>query len=93
MKGAGHNFGIVTSVSSEIYNVAYRDWEWQTIIYSGDQNYLFFFNSPHLDPERACPISAFPLASKIIMLKRERRRITYFYLQYNAFSKSLCFPF
>lgn len=93
MKGATHNFGIVTSVSSEIYNVAHKDWAWQTVIYSGDQNYSFFFHSPHLDPERACPISAFPLASKFTMLKRERRRMTYFHLQLNALSESMYLPF
>lgn len=105
MKGAGHNFGIVTSVTSKIYNVAHKDWAWQTFIYSGDrvealyslinyhflkngtqpidvQNYSFFFNSPHLHPGRACPTSAFPLASKFTMLKRERRD------QYDLFSST-----
>jgi FAD/FMN-containing dehydrogenase len=37
MKGAGHNFGIVTSVVAKVYDIQYRDWAVETIIYSGDQ--------------------------------------------------------
>lgn len=37
IKGAGHNFGIVTSVTSKIYNVEYRDWAIEIITFSGDK--------------------------------------------------------
>lgn len=37
MKGAGHNFGIVTSVVSKIYDIQHRNYALQTIIFSGDK--------------------------------------------------------
>lgn len=37
MQGAGHNFGIVTSVTSKIYNITHRGWAIETLIYSGDK--------------------------------------------------------
>ncbi|KAJ5385005.1 FAD-binding type 2 [Penicillium concentricum] len=37
MKGAGHNFGIVTSLTSKIYPIEHRDWAIETITFSGDK--------------------------------------------------------
>ncbi|KAI0412992.1 hypothetical protein F5X98DRAFT_391328 [Xylaria grammica] len=37
MKGAGHNFGIVTSVTSKIYNIQHRNWAYSTFLYTGDK--------------------------------------------------------
>ncbi len=37
MKGAGQNFGIVTSVTSKIYDIEQYDWAIETLIFSGDQ--------------------------------------------------------
>jgi len=37
MQGAGHNFGIVTSVTSKIYDVKYPDWAYQSFIFTGDK--------------------------------------------------------
>ena len=37
LKGAGHNFGIVTSVTTKIYNIEDRDWAIETFVFSGDQ--------------------------------------------------------
>ncbi|KAH8678502.1 putative FAD-dependent oxygenase [Xylariales sp. PMI_506] len=37
VKGAGHNFGIVTSLTSKIYDIVYPDWAIETIIFDGDQ--------------------------------------------------------
>jgi len=37
MQGAGHNFGIVTSVTSKIYDIVNTDWAIETIIFSGDK--------------------------------------------------------
>ena len=37
MKGAGHNFGIVTSVETTIYDIKHRDWAVETLIFSGEQ--------------------------------------------------------
>ncbi|KAJ5959954.1 FAD-binding type 2 [Penicillium vulpinum] len=37
MKGAGHNFGIVTSLTSKIYDIEHRDWAIETISFSGDK--------------------------------------------------------
>lgn len=37
MKGAGHNFGIVTSMTSKIYDIQNRNYAMETLIFSGDQ--------------------------------------------------------
>ncbi|KAJ5180966.1 hypothetical protein N7492_004176 [Penicillium capsulatum] len=37
MKGAGHNFGIVTSVKTKIYDVRHRDWAIETFVFGGDK--------------------------------------------------------
>lgn len=38
MKGAGHNFGIVTSVTSKIYDVPYDDvWSYASFIFTHDK--------------------------------------------------------
>ncbi|KAK1994329.1 FAD-binding domain-containing protein [Colletotrichum falcatum] len=37
VKGAGHNFGIVTSVDVKIYDLEHRDWAVETLIFSGDK--------------------------------------------------------
>ncbi|KAJ6187299.1 hypothetical protein N7519_002207 [Penicillium mononematosum] len=37
MKGAGHNFGIVTSLTSKIYDIEHSDWAIETLAFSGDK--------------------------------------------------------
>lgn len=37
LRGAGHNFGIVTSVTSTIYDIQHPNYAMETIIFSGDQ--------------------------------------------------------
>lgn len=37
MKGAGHNFGIVTSVTSKIFDIEHTNWAIDTLIFSGDK--------------------------------------------------------
>ncbi|KAJ2903494.1 FAD-dependent oxygenase [Zalerion maritima] len=37
VKGAGHNFGIVTSVTSTIYDIEHSDWAIETLIFTGDK--------------------------------------------------------
>jgi FAD/FMN-containing dehydrogenase len=37
MRGAGHNFGIVTSVTSKIYDADQHDWALTTFIYTADK--------------------------------------------------------
>lgn len=37
MQGAGHNFGIVTSVTSKTYDIENTDWAIETIVLSGDK--------------------------------------------------------
>lgn len=37
MQGAGHNFGIVTSVTSKVYDIEYTNWAIETIVFSGDK--------------------------------------------------------
>lgn len=37
MKGAGHNFGIVTSVTTKIYDIEHSDWAIETFIFDGEK--------------------------------------------------------
>ncbi|KAK2746295.1 hypothetical protein FQN55_005723 [Onygenales sp. PD_40] len=37
MTGAGHNFGIVTSVTTKIFDIKHRDWAIETLTFSGDK--------------------------------------------------------
>ncbi|KAM0273208.1 hypothetical protein ACHAQH_008399 [Verticillium albo-atrum] len=37
LKGAGHNFGIITSVTSKVYDIIHTDWAIETIVFSGDK--------------------------------------------------------
>lgn len=37
VQGAGHNFGIVTSVTSKIYDIEYPDWAYKSYIFTGDK--------------------------------------------------------
>ncbi|CAI7586539.1 unnamed protein product [Penicillium glandicola] len=37
MKGAGHNFGIVTSLTTKIYDIEHSDWAIETLSFSGDK--------------------------------------------------------
>jgi hypothetical protein len=37
VRGAGHNFGIVTSITSKIYNVRYPRWAFQNFTFTGDK--------------------------------------------------------
>ncbi|KAI1815134.1 putative FAD-dependent oxygenase [Poronia punctata] len=37
MKGAGHNFGIVTSVTAKVYDIEARDWATETLVFSGSK--------------------------------------------------------
>lgn len=37
MKGAGHNFGIVTAVTIKIYDIVHEDWAIETFIFDGDK--------------------------------------------------------
>ena len=37
MRGAGHNFGIVTSVVSKIYDIQHREWSYQSFTFTGEK--------------------------------------------------------
>ncbi|GAP93388.2 putative FAD-dependent oxygenase [Rosellinia necatrix] len=37
MKGAGQNFGIVTSVTVKVYDIVHSDWAIETLIFTGDK--------------------------------------------------------
>ncbi|KAI3332370.1 FAD-binding domain-containing protein [Xylariaceae sp. AK1471] len=50
IQGAGHNFGIVTSVTSKIYDIQYPDWAYESFIFTGDQVEILYesINKYHL---------------------------------------------
>ncbi|KAM0203939.1 hypothetical protein ACHAQI_010275 [Fusarium lateritium] len=37
IKGAGHNFGIVTSVTSKVYDIKYKNWAFEIMTFKGDK--------------------------------------------------------
>ncbi|KKY33735.1 putative fad-dependent oxygenase [Diaporthe ampelina] len=37
VQGAGHNFGIVTSVTLKIYDIEYPDWAYKSYVFTGDK--------------------------------------------------------
>ncbi|KAK9774059.1 putative FAD-binding PCMH-type domain-containing protein [Seiridium cardinale] len=37
LQGAGHNFGIVTSITSKVYEIQYREWAYESFIFTGDK--------------------------------------------------------
>lgn len=37
MKGAGHNFGVVTSVTTKVYDIQHPNWAIETLTFSGDK--------------------------------------------------------
>ncbi|RYP31091.1 hypothetical protein DL767_005935 [Monosporascus sp. MG133] len=37
MQGAGHNFGIVTSVTSKIYGIQHSAWAYESFVFTGDR--------------------------------------------------------
>jgi hypothetical protein len=37
IKGAGHNFGIVTSVTSKTYDIEHKDWAIEILTFSGSK--------------------------------------------------------
>ncbi|RYP03157.1 hypothetical protein DL764_005339 [Monosporascus ibericus] len=37
MQGAGHNFGIVTSVTSKIYDIQHSAWAYESFVFTGDR--------------------------------------------------------
>ncbi|KAF1971666.1 putative FAD-dependent oxygenase [Bimuria novae-zelandiae CBS 107.79] len=44
VRGAGHNFGIVTSITSKIYDVKYPQWSFQNFTFTGDKVEALFEN-------------------------------------------------
>ncbi|XXG94189.1 hypothetical protein Hte_000442 [Hypoxylon texense] len=51
MKGAGQNFGIVTSLTSKIYDIDQYDWAIETLIFDGDKvEALYQAANDHLSP-------------------------------------------
>lgn len=57
MKGAGHNFGIVTSVTSKIYDIKHRDWAYRNFIYTGDKVEALYENiNKHLGQDGNQPV-------------------------------------
>ena len=42
MQGAGHNFGIVTSVTSKIYDIQHRGWAYASYVFTHDKVEVLF---------------------------------------------------
>lgn len=44
MQGAGHNFGLVTSVTMKVYDIERPNWAYQSYIFSGDKVEVLYEN-------------------------------------------------
>jgi len=44
VRGAGHNFGIVTSITSTIYDVKFPKWAFQSFVFTGDKVEALYTN-------------------------------------------------
>jgi hypothetical protein len=44
VRGAGHNFGIVTSVSMRIYDIQHHDWAYEMFTFTSDKVEGFYEN-------------------------------------------------
>ncbi|KAI1098845.1 FAD binding domain protein [Jackrogersella minutella] len=57
MQGAGHNFGIVTSVTSKIYDIQHRDWAYESFVFTGDKiEDLYDSTNKHLLKDGTQPV-------------------------------------
>ncbi|KAI1214558.1 FAD binding domain protein [Annulohypoxylon truncatum] len=57
MQGAGHNFGIVTSVTLKTYDIIYRDWAYESFIFTGDKVESLYDNiNNHLLKDGSQPV-------------------------------------
>jgi hypothetical protein len=37
LKGAGHNFGIITSITSKTYDIEHKNWAFESLTFKGDK--------------------------------------------------------
>lgn len=57
MQGAGHNFGIVTSVTSKVYDIVTRDWAYESFIFTSDKVEALYDNiNKHLLKDGSQPV-------------------------------------
>lgn len=60
LRGAGHNFGIVTSITSKIYDVKHAKWAFQNFTFTGDKlEALYGTINEHLMHNGSQPIDLF----------------------------------
>ncbi|KAI1123052.1 FAD-binding domain-containing protein [Nemania abortiva] len=84
VQGAGHNFGIVTSVTSKIYDIQYPYWAYESFIFTGDQVETVYdsINKYHLrNGTPPVDIMSYSLFLNIADIDREKPVILLFVLQ------------
>lgn len=60
VRGAGHNFGIVTSITAKIYDVEYPSWAFRNFTFTGDKVEALYANiNEHLLRNGTQPIDIF----------------------------------
>ena len=70
MRGAGHNFGIVTSFKYKIYDIPYPDWYIATLVFTNDKLEAVFealntFNANGTQPKEATTYTLYALNPEI----------------------------
>ena len=70
MRGAGHNFGIVTRFKYKIYDIPYPEWYLTTLIFTNDKLEAFFqllntFNANGTQPKEATTYGVYALNPEI----------------------------
>ncbi|OAG01217.1 FAD-binding domain-containing protein [Paraphaeosphaeria sporulosa] len=60
VRGAGHNFGIVTSITSKIYNVQFPNWAFRNFTFTGDKLEALYSNiNEHFLKDDEQPVDLF----------------------------------
>ena len=70
MRGAGHNFGIVTRFKYKIFDIPYPEWYLTTLIFTNDKLEAFFqllntFNANGTQPKEATTYGVYALNPEI----------------------------
>ncbi|KAI8945998.1 putative FAD-dependent oxygenase, partial [Xylaria longipes] len=81
IQGAGHNFGIVTSVSIRIYDIKYPDWAYETFTFTSDKVERFYENlNVHLLNNGSPPVNIMNYGFLMNIPEMDSKPITMFWI-------------
>ncbi|KAI5924944.1 FAD binding domain protein [Camillea tinctor] len=81
MQGAGHNFGIVTSVTSKIYDIQYENWAYEMFVFTGDKVEGLYENiNNYLLKNGSQPVEVINYGFFLNVPAIDPKPVTYFYI-------------